>query len=123
MSDKAAPCPIWYESFGGKLNEKWDPIVEPGARLTKRRSLCGNGSFDCGKCELLQRKLEVAQSNGKTWGWWCPDCVSALKRNELFLPGFFHSGRADDPDRPQITGCTKCGKESSLLQLVIWDRG
>lgn len=121
-------CPIYFGSNGGRFTVGTNlPIMEAGVR-----SLC-NKPWDCGACSLMREWLEYRQEQGWSIGWECVDCLKKTYREderngERKLPGFYQSGRnssrgpddADyDKDEPGLEGCTRCGHETSFLQLVL----
>jgi hypothetical protein len=96
------------------------------------RSLCSR-AWDCGRCSLMHEWVRGLATSGWAVGWECVGCLKDTRREDeenggRVLPGFYQAGRRfdrtpDDPefdkDRPALEGCTRCGWESSLLQLVL----
>jgi hypothetical protein len=92
--------------------------------------------FDCGQCVLLKRWVEDRMCGGWEATWECDGCL-----NEWFLhykedpniewqvAGFYQSGMHPDvgpedeinhdPDKPGCTGCFSCGRNGTLLQLML----
>lgn len=118
---RVAFCPILFEANGGQLTSGGLPVLD-GAAV---RGRCDT-AYDCGQCGLLHAKLP--QSHDTQVGWECIPCLTQTKDVPRLLPGFYQSGRDPttieghpdfDPDRPTLPGCTRCGAQSSFLQLVI----
>jgi hypothetical protein len=143
MSDpvRLAFCPILFGANGGQFDARGKPLFEEGVRGT-----C-DMPFDCGQCPHMSRWLQVCVDQGWVVGWECQACLKNEEpqlgedgnweafreerrrlRESRKIPGFYQSGRdptlsPDDPaydkDRPGLAGCTSCGFQSSLLQLVL----
>ena len=90
--------------------------------------------WDCGTCSLMRKWIEARQAQGWFSGWECSDCLKRTAKFDLGdggggreLPGFYQAGRRAyppddlnyDADRPGLLGCTRCGFETSFLQLVL----
>lgn len=119
---RVAFCPILYTSNGGQLDNKGKAIVSLNNRV---RGKCDK-AFDCGDCFLLQNWIATCVSEGWIVGWECDDCLHVTKAVSRQLPGFFQEGRLDDSSSlniisqpPSLSGCTRCKKETSFLQLVL----
>jgi hypothetical protein len=136
---KIAFCPILFTANGGKFDELGRPLFEDGVR-----ALCDR-PYDCLSCSYMQQQIQSLYADGWTLiTWECFKCIEVTKYRDKFnpetrmfepvglpmevrLPGFFQEGRAYDatnrPDYsneiPYLTGCTRCGVESSFLQLVL----
>lgn len=90
-------------------------------------------AFDCKDCPVFSKWADEICNNGWLLTWECIECLKASKNVERFLPGFFQSGRGPDnallsivkefdntdEDMPSLTGCQKCGFQSSFLQAVF----
>ena len=125
---RAAFCPIFFGANGGKFTPDTHlPIMRKGIR-----GLC-NRPWDCGACSLLREWIDAKQREGWVVGWECDDCLKRTRKWDdtdgggRELPGFYQAGRLprpkDDPeydkDKPKLEGCTRCGYETSFLQLVL----
>jgi hypothetical protein len=134
---REAFCSHLFASNGGTFNEKGEPIIHPitseAEQLTfEVRSMCSH-AFDCGTCPLFSQWVEARIAQGWVVSWECWVCLEETrdedkKNGGRKLTAHYNSGRDPsrepddpnfDPDRPGLTGCTRCGKESSLLQLVL----
>jgi len=128
---RVAFCKILFWKNGGTFDVRGMPI-----RAQRQQYIRGKCSqpYDCGQCSLLQEWLASLSAAGWQWGWECDACLKETlgqdraAGTERFVQGYYQAGRkADlspddpdfDPDRPQLEGCTRCGWESSFLQLVL----
>jgi hypothetical protein len=125
---RTAFCKILFWKMGGAFGPTGLPIIQPGVR-----GKC-NRAFDCGSCSHMHDWLSLLLQQGWTWGWECDKCLRETKDSddaqniERSVQGFYQAGRKGDlteddpeydPDRPGLEGCTRCGWESSFLQLVL----
>lgn len=126
---RVAFCKILFAKNGGTFTQTGLPIMQKGVR-----GKC-NRAFDCGSCPHMQEWITAqVQKEGWDWGWECGKCLRETRATdeaqniERAVQGFFQSGRRkdltpDDPDYdsdlPGLEGCTRCGWESSFLQLVL----
>jgi hypothetical protein len=137
---RVAFCPILFGSNGGRFSEKGLPIFEEKDEDgLSPRGKC-DAPHDCGSCGLLTAWVNGFVAAGWTIGWECDRCIKATDREDYeahmqrLLPGYYQSGRDtndvnpfpdipnydnSDPDRPGLLGCTRCGWQSSFLQLVM----
>lgn len=128
---RVAFCKILFWKNGGQFTATGLPDLSDRKRLVKGRC---DKAWDCGQCTFLQEWLQLLQSQGWVWGWECDACLKATEKSDIeqniqrLVQGFYQSGRKFttppddpnfDPDRPGLEGCTRCGWESSFLQLVI----
>jgi hypothetical protein len=81
----------------------------------------------------MKEWIGVMQVRGWIAGWECDDCLKKTEsRDEADglvgqrLPGFYQAGRLPCADRndlnydnAKLEGCTRCGHETSFLQLVL----
>ena len=126
--DATAFCKILFGVMGGTFSPTGLPVFEEGVRGHCTRA------FDCGSCMYMHEWLASLIQHGWTWGWECTKCLKETKPidDELGIErrvqGFYQAGRRHsltqedpdfDPDRPGLEGCTRCGWESSFLQLVL----
>lgn len=128
---RAAFCPLYFAANGGTFTPAGLPILDNENPV---RGLC-DIAFDCGVCGHLHAWLARIE---KDWspGWECDACVKVTYRTDpkgRVLTGFYQSGRDQeddphehlpgfdnsDPDNPPLAGCTRCGWQTSLLQLVL----
>jgi hypothetical protein len=132
---RVAFCPILFESNGGGFTDSGLPILyDDSDEGQQRRGRC-DVAYDCGVCSLLHAWVERAS---QTWliGWECDHCLKSTQKEDgkkRWLPGFYQSGREAgtephpdlpdfdnvDPDLPALSGCTRCGWQTSFLQLVL----
>jgi len=125
---RAAFCKILFWKMGGTFGPTGLPILQEGVR-----GKC-NRAFDCGSCSHMQDWLTLLYQQGWSWGWECDRCLretlseDEAQNIERRVQGFYQAGRSSqrmeddpdfDPDRPGLEGCTRCGWESSFLQLVL----
>ena len=136
---RVAFCPLFFSSNGGEFDQNGLPRVfrvddEEKPKLVGRlwvRGKCKK-AYDCGSCSLMREWVEGEQRRGWVVGWECSQCLKLTKKEAAsegrVLPGFYQSGRhpdltMDDPDydkdKPKLSGCTRCGYETSFLQLVL----
>lgn len=128
---RVAFCKILFGAMGGRFTLTGLPDFSD-----KEHVPLGNcdRAYDCGVCQLLQNWLAYLASQGWTWGWECDACLKATERSDRDaglqrqVQGYYQAGRKRDlspddpnydPDQPALEGCTRCGWESSFLQLVI----
>ena len=121
---RIAFCKILFGRHGGTFTADGLPIF--GA--DEARGNCDRG-YDCGECSLLHEWIEGLAKQGWFWGWECDKCLrDTIKSDEeaniaRFVQGFFQSGsKEQDPEAltaPALTGCTRCGWETTFLQLVL----
>jgi hypothetical protein len=133
--------------FGGRVynyedgNESHDEELDEEGNVIQFRdpfvvaSNCDR-PFDCGQCELLKRWIEDRMCGGWEATWECDDCLHVwfLKYKEdptieWQVAGFYQSGMHPevspddwlnyDPDVPGCTGCFACGRNGTLLQLIL----
>ncbi len=135
---RVAFCKILFASRGGTFDEKGMPRfgVTEGKQLDRAIRVRGrcDRAYDCGECPLLHEWLKGLVAEGWSFGWECVTCLKATEEadaaagGERRVQGFYQSGRRKDlppddidydPDRPGLEGCTRCGRESSFLQLVL----
>lgn len=133
---RVAFCKILFWKNGGSFDVNGLPFKEWSLDQKKQyvRSKCST-PFDCGQCPLLHEWLSYLHSQGWTWGWECDQCLKdTLKADqdagvERSVQGYYQAGRKAgtteediwnfDSDKPALEGCTRCGWESSFLQLVL----
>jgi hypothetical protein len=128
-------CKILFGKNGGSFTETGLPILQPGELDddTQVRGKCSR-AYDCGSCSYMQEWLVSLQEKGWHVGWECDRCLRESRYSDAEtgvtrqVQGFFQAGRKKDktqddpdfdPDLPGLEGCTKCGWESSFLQLVL----
>jgi hypothetical protein len=133
---RVAFCRIFFGANGGQFDALGRPIFhnveEDGFPI---RGKCDK-PFDCGTCSYLGQWILVLNGQGWQVGWECNKCLRDTEKQDKAelqrsLPGFYQSGRhssltpkdADyDSDQPPLDGCTRCGWETSFLQLVLRKR-
>ena len=130
---RVAFCPIYYGANGGLFDERGVPMEDPDAEETVHtRGKCDR-PFDCGTCPYLHQWVGKLASQGMGIAWECIACLKQTKKMDKesgvirFIPGYFQAGRPPvpeghpdyDKDNPPLAGCTRCGWESSFLQLII----
>lgn len=125
---RVAFCKILWGKTGGSFTSSGLPALISEDVPLARRGKC-NTAFDCGECPFLHSWLQVLAAQGWAWGWECNECLSGTLRTDREsgidrrVQGFYQSGRRDqDPDemsKPSLEGCTRCGRESNFLQLVL----
>lgn len=90
-------------------------------------------AYDCGSCGILGKWILERLEEGYSVDWQCQVCISEMKRadkerkkngGETIFPGYYQSGGPTEPGqledhKPKLDGCTTCGRESFLLQLVL----
>jgi len=128
---RVAFCKILFWKNGGSFSPTGLPIFRSTDERVQGRC---TRAYDCGQCSYLQEWLVFLQQQGWAWGWECDACLRKTleedrKSNiERHVQGYYQAGRRwdrtpddpeYDPDRPGLEGCTRCGWESSFLQLVI----
>jgi hypothetical protein len=139
---RVAWCNLLFANNGGAVDDRLRPIRPPPEDEENKeyvRGLCDK-AWDCGVCPILHRWVAAKTQEGWSVGWWCSDCIEAAiyplelqhgkegSKRYLSITGYYQSGRPDyppdhknfDQDRPPIHGCTRCGKESSFLQLIYF---
>lgn len=133
---KTAPCPLYFAAHGGQFTQLGMPILRDiEAGEAQYLPVYCDRAYDCGVCPLMHEWVEHRIAEGWSVGWECDKCLKDTwqterdrKDIERALPGFYQAGRAPDlqegdrnfdPDRPPLTGCTRCGWGSSFLQLVL----
>lgn len=136
---RVAACMILFADSGGRISDDGKPIFDdPDSDGVSPRAKCSR-AYDCGVCSLLHREVSRAEMEGWVPGWECSKCIDATRREdtandvERVLWGYYQAGRIpgtdpydgalgeydnSDPDGPAISGCTRCGWQSSFLQLV-----
>lgn len=122
MSDptKAAACPLYFSAHGGQFDRRGNPIFN-GIPIP---AVCDR-AFDCGTCSLMTQWVSSMVASGWVVGWECDKCLKETFLEDKgggrgrIVPGFYHSGRRDDPDNGGLTGCTRCGWESSFIQIIL----
>jgi hypothetical protein len=117
-------CKILFGHNGGTFTAKGLPRFG----IDDVRGNCDRG-FDCGECSLLHEWLKVMYAQGWAWSWECDRCLRETeKANDVgedrrFAQGFYQSGGTtqgpSEISAPTLPGCTRCGWESSFLQLVL----
>lgn len=130
---RVAFCPVLFGKNGGRFTSTGLPIFnDPDDDGEPARGKC-DAPYDCGVCPYLGEWVSHLMSEGWRVGWECVYCIKDTKKLDEAegrtrnLPGFFQSGRLPvppedpfyDPDQPPLHGCTRCGYESSFLQLVL----
>lgn len=134
---RVAFCPILFGSNGGRFTERGLPIIDdPDEDGESPRGLC-DIAFDCGVCSLLAEWVQRYVDQGWAVGWECPHCLKKTKGEDgqrglvRLLPGYFQEGRDEEnppdienfnntnQDKTPLKGCTRCGWQSSFLQLVM----
>jgi hypothetical protein len=108
---KQAFCTLLFASNGGTFLPSGDPLFAPGVKGS-----CDE-AYDCGRCPLMGQWLDQRAQEGSRIGWECVGCLNETKGEGRSLPGFFQSGWVDEPGG--LDGCTRCGFETSFLQLVL----
>ena len=136
---RVAPCMILFADSGGRFTDEGKPIFDdPESDGVSVRAKCSR-AYDCGVCSLLHREIAQAESEGWVPGWECTGCIDSTRKDdeknnqERILWGYYQAGRTpgtdphhgqlgeydnSDPDGPALGGCTRCGWQSSFLQLV-----
>lgn len=137
---RVAYCPILFEANGGAHKANGLPIlrqVDDDEDIVSRQGKCDT-PYDCGVCHLLQEWIRPFVGKWSV-GWECDRCLKEtckddrLSVRERILPGFYQSGRVPDEnphpglpgfdntdvDHPPLEGCTRCGWQTSFLQLVL----
>jgi hypothetical protein len=128
---RVAFCKILFWKNGGQFSPTGLPVVNAREQV---RGKCTR-AYDCGQCSYLQEWIAFLQQQGWSFGWECDTCLKKTevedRKNgvERHVQGYYQAGRKYetqpedqwnwDPDRPGLEGCTRCGWESSFLQLVI----
>jgi len=122
MSDptRQAFCPLYFSHNGGKFNDR-------GLALFSGEGIPGvcDRAFDCGTCSLMSKWVGEKMAEGWVIGWECVTCVKNTYLDDKgrgvhrLLPGFYQSSQPDPNQRGFIPGCTRCGWESSLLQIIL----
>ena len=129
---RVAFCKVLFWKNGGTFTATGLPIIDREHRV---RGKC-NRAFDCGSCLYLQEWIAFLQSQGWEFGWECDKCLRDTKDSDRAagvtrsIQGFYQAGRKPkpledpdyDPDQPGLEGCTRCGWETSFLQLVLRKR-
>jgi hypothetical protein len=137
---RVAFCPILFAVNGGRFTDKGLPIFqEKDEDGYSPRGKCDR-AFDCGVCPHLTAWVNQFAVAGWSVGWECNACLKntaksdAEERLDRLLPGYYQSGRDPDDenpfpempgfdnkdaDRPPLHGCTRCGWQSSFLQLIM----
>lgn len=128
---RVAFCPILFDVNGGKFTPNGLPIItDPDEDGFSPRGLC-DIAYDCGVCSYLNEFVAKHASLGWQVGWECPACLKATKDFPRELPGYYQEGRDEDNppelenfdntnnDKTPLKGCTRCGWQSSFLQLVF----
>lgn len=131
MSDavRAGFCPLYFASNGGSFQQNGLPI------FVDHEDIRGNCDkpYDCIECSLLQEWVHALQADSWVPGWECEQCLKDTRLEKRVLPGFYQTGRDPETDpfsslpgysneeisTPQLTGCTRCGWQTSFLQLVL----
>lgn len=127
---RVAFCQIFFGANGGQFTELGNPIFystdemdDGGAPV---RGKCDR-PYDCGTCPYMGQWVEGLQAQGWIIGWECYHCLKLTKETPRLLPGFYQTGRIPNPtldDQPELLeGCTRCGWETSFLQLVLRKAG
>ena len=127
-------CKILFGVNGGKFTATGLPIIgESEDDAERARGKCWR-AFDCGSCIHMSTWLAQLEAQGWHFAWECDRCLRETEKLDKeagttrFVQGFYQAGRKydrspDDPDydsdRPGLEGCTRCGWESSFLQLVL----
>lgn len=139
-----APCPILFAVNGGRFDDKGRPIFDDAeSDGVSPRAKCSR-AYDCGTCSLLHNEISYIQLKGWVSGWECVKCIEDTKipdkENGVTRKygEFYQAGRApwadpfggslgefdnSDPDNTPVPGCTRCGWQSSFLQLIMRRRG
>lgn len=143
MSDNysSAFCSFRFLANGGRFTERGLPIITNDERDAEGLVISGKcvNPGDCDSCEDLRVKVTELFHQGWSVDWECVHCIKTTKKDDLRqgivrdLPGVFQSGR--DPnsaplpelpnydnseDRPpSLTGCMRCGWQTSFLQLIL----
>lgn len=122
-SVRLAFCPLLFHHNGGTFKDG-KPVFGSDKR-TYVRGRC-DVAHDCGECTLLSAWVKSMEDHVIV-GWECSDCLRETKDLPRSLPGYFQASRYRDlitervlvePERP-LDGCTRCGKGTSFLQLVL----
>lgn len=128
--NRTAFCKLLFARNGGTFNDRNMPVFDQKAWA---RGACDR-AYDCLDCGVMQDWLVYLQKVGWTIGWECDLCLKQTEEEkdredmQRFVEGFYQSGRdptrgQEDPDydedKPALAGCTRCGWESSFLQLVL----
>jgi len=122
MSDpsKTAFCPLYFSAHGGQFNEKglalFSGMMIPG--------VCDR-AFDCGTCSLMSKWVSEMIAAGWSVGWECDQCLKNTFLDDKgrgvnrLLPGFYQASQPDPQQSGFIPGCTRCGWQTSFLQIVL----
>jgi hypothetical protein len=116
--ERSAFCLLLFGSNGGQFDELGRPIFRG------QLGTCGR-AFDCGTCPLMREWMLKLAQDGWEWGWECDQCLKNTfdtdhaREVERILPGYYQSSQPDDEDHPPIEGCTRCGWQTSFLQLIL----
>lgn len=127
---RSAFCPLYFRAHGGQFLitrpcsaetfvVRGTPIFRDGVLGTCDRP------FDCGTCPLMSQWVVEMVAAGWAVGWECDQCLKdtlledKIQGVQRELPGFFQSCQPDDADQPPIGGCTRCGWQTSFLQIIL----
>lgn len=125
---RVAFCKILFAKNGGRFTDTGLPITNEGARGQCDRA------YDCISCVYLEEWVQLLANDGWEIGWECDACLKNTDEHddmtgvERRVQGFYQAGRPPedppssedyDPDRPALSGCTRCGWGTSFLQLVL----
>jgi hypothetical protein len=129
---QVAFCPLLFAYNGGQFTKLGKPIFV-GEDI---RGTCDK-AFDCDDCRVMEAWLATLKAQDWVHGWECLACLRETKEQSRSLPGYYQSGRSEklcvpeidpidkqyvenpDEDKPTVQGCTRCGWQSSFLQLVL----
>ena len=117
---KSAFCPLYFSAHGGQFNDRGLALFN-GMRIP---GVCDR-AFDCGTCSLMSKWVNEMMSVGWAVGWECDRCLKDTyladksSKTGRILPGFYQSSQPDDKERGYIDGCTRCGWQTSFLQIIL----
>jgi hypothetical protein len=140
---RVAWCKILFGANGGRFtgwgmpifaNEIMDVTDDGYVQQMPVRGKCDR-AFDCIECWALNDWLKILINDGWEHGWECDKCLRETQKPDRQnniqrqVQGIYQAGRKKgtppedkwnfDDDFPLLEGCTRCGWQSSFLQLVL----
>lgn len=128
---RAAFCNLLWAYNGGQFGPTGLPLfteVDEDGNIPL--GTCDR-AYDCSVCPLLHQWVERLVAQGWSASWECSYCLKGVKSEvaagRLAITGYYQAGREPvppehedhDQDQPALTGCTRCGWQTSFLQLVL----